>query len=273
MLGQAERIIELNGLTKPLNNSAFTPKIVAVTSGKGGTGKSYLAANLGLSMAAKGYRVLLVDMDINLSNQNVLFNMSIKKTIYHFLLYNQCLSDIIHESSINPNLSVIFGESGKLDHPSLTEEKVNNLFFELRRLSQHFDIILLDTASGIENGTLQLLLNSDEIILITTPEPTSVMDGYAINKLLKNHGSNTEVNVIVNKCFEENEAVEAFENLQKATEHFLKKEIQFLGGISFSEEIIRSIQSQTLIVNSPKLDKIHRQIDKISSKLKIPTFG
>ena len=259
--------------SKSLKSLDVAPKIFAITSGKGGTGKSYLAANIALKLAETGNRVLLVDMDINLSNQNVLFNVSIKKTIYHYLLYNQCLSDIIEQSSINPNLSIIFGESGKFDHPKLSEEKATNIFLDFRNLANQFDVIILDTSSGIENDLLQILLKSDEIILVTTPKPTSVMDGYAINKLLKNNGSETSVNVIVNKCFNEKEALEAFENLEKATKHFLQREITYLGRVSFSEEIVRSIQSQSLLTDSSKLNKIHRQIDTIVSKLKIPAIS
>ena len=256
MFGQAERLFELNKFTTSSDELDVAPKIFAITSGKGGTGKSYLAANIALKLAETGNRVLLVDMDINLSNQNVLFNVSIKKTIYHYLLYNQCLSDIIEQSSINPNLSIIFGESGKFDHPKLSEEKATNIFIDFRNLANQFDVIILDTSSRIENDLLQILLKSDEIILVTTPEPTSVMDGYAINKLLKNNGSETSVNVIVNKCFNEKEALEAFENLEKATKHFLQREITYLGRVSFSEEIVRSIQSQSLLTDSSKLNKI-----------------
>jgi flagellar biosynthesis protein FlhG len=273
MLGQAERLFELSSLSKSVDYQKDDPQIIAVTSGKGGTGKSFIAANLAFSLAVNGCKVLLVDMDINLSNQKVLFNVSPKKTIYHYLLYNQDLSDLIHKTDSNPNLSIIFGESGKLDHPTLSDSKVKILISEIRNSDKDFDIVIIDTSSGIEKGTLQLLLNSDEILLITTPEPTSVMDGYVINKLLKNNGSNASVRVVVNKCFNQEEASEAFENLANATKHFLQKEISFLGDISFSEDVIRSIQSQSLIMKNTKNSKIQAQISKISAKLKIPAIG
>jgi len=144
---------------------------------------------------------------------------------------------------------------------------------ELKSLSKNFDVVILDTASGIEEGTLQLLLKSDEIILVTTPEPTSVMDGYVIFKLLKANGCKATSNVIVNKCFNKKEAFEAYHNLKKATKHFLKKDINLLGEISFSEDVVKSIQSQSLIKQNPDSHGIFDQITQISSKLKITTIG
>ncbi len=271
MIGQAERLYELNGLVNPVSAQKGRVKIVSITSGKGGTGKSFIACNIAIELASKGIKVLLVDLDINLANQNVLFNLTAKKTFYHYLTYNQSIEDVI--ISYSENLHLILGESGKIDHPSLNEDKVNLLVNELKELSNSYDVILFDTSSGIENGTLQLLLKSDEIILVTSPEPTSVMDAYVIFKLLKSNGSQKNASVIVNKCFNNNDALEAFDNLEKATKHFLKTEINYLGGLSFSKDVIRSIQDQTPLMYSNESSNISAQIKQISSKLRKATIG
>ncbi|MCW8850516.1 MAG: AAA family ATPase [Melioribacteraceae bacterium] len=271
MLGQAKRLYELNSLFSPKAETAAGNKIISITSGKGGTGKSFIASNIASELALNGLKVLLVDLDINLANQNVLFNLTTKKSIYHYLTYNQSLEDIIHKQT--ENLHLIFGESGKIDHPKLTEERVINLISDLKNLSYEYDIILLDTSSGAENSIIQLLLKSDEIIFVTSPEPTSVMDAYVIFKLLKSNGSDVKANVIVNKCFTKRDAQEAFENLEKATKHFLKMDINYLGELSFSEDVVRSIQNQTPIIQSLKINLVSNQIKSISSKLRIPTIG
>lgn len=271
MLGQAKRLYELNSLLHPEVKSKRECKIFAVTSGKGGTGKSFIASNMALKMAKSSSRVLLVDLDINLANQNVLFNISSKKNLYNYLTYNQSLEDIIYPYS--ENLHLIFGESGKIDHPKLNEDKVNMLISDLKAIADNYDVIIFDTASGIENGTLQVLLKSDEIIIVTSPEPTSVMDAYVIFKLLKSYNSKVRKNVIVNKCFNKNEAQEAFENLEKATKHFLKSDIFFLGELSFSEEVVKSIHNQAPLMLSENSPQIAAQIENISSKLRIPTNG
>lgn len=271
MLGQAERLYQLNGLLKENVLPTSGCKIIAVTSGKGGTGKSFLASNLAAELSNEGSKVLLLDLDLNFANLNVMFNASSKKTIYHYLTYNQSLEDIIFKYS--QNLHLVLGESGKIDHPKLNEERANLLIEELRILSGKYDIIVLDTASGADQGTIQLLLKSDEIILVTTPEPTSVMDAYVIFKLLKSNGSQVIKNVVINKCFKTDDAEEAFGNLEKATNHFLKTEINYLGELSFSEEIIKSIQAQNPIVNTENTSKISNQFAAIINKLRIPTTG
>lgn len=271
MLGQAKRLYELNSLFSPKAEICTGNKIISITSGKGGTGKSFIASNIATELSLNGLKVLLVDLDINLANQNVLFNLTSKKSIYHYLTYNQDLEDIIHRQS--ENLHIIFGESGKIDHPKLTEERVINLIADLKKMPQDYDIILLDTSSGAENSIIQLLLNSDEIIFVTSPEPTSVMDAYVIFKLLKSNGANVKANVIVNKCFTKRDAQEAFENLEKATKHFLKMDINYLGELSFSEDVVRSIQNQAPIIQSLKVNLVSNQIKAISSKLRIPTIG
>lgn len=271
MIGQAKRLYQLNSLIHINSEPKSGCNIISITSGKGGTGKSFIACNIAYDMAKRGSKILLIDLDINLANQNVLFNISTRKTLYHYLTYNQDLEDIIYRHS--DNLHLILGESGKLDHPKLDEHRVQILIAELRKLSNMYDMIIIDTASGIENGTLQVLLQSDEIILVTSPEPTSIMDAYVVFKMLKNNGSKIKKNVIINKCLEKKDAPEAFENLEKATKHFLKANINYLGEISFSEEAVRSIKNQIPLLQTENSCKIADQIKQISSKLKITTTG
>ncbi len=132
---------------------------------------------------------------------------------------------------------------------------------------------MLDTASGAENGTIQTLLKSDEVLIVITPEPTSVMDGYVILKLLKSNGASVSPNIVINKCVTKKNALETFENLEKASNHFLKVGIKKLGSLSFSADAIKSIQEQIpLKISNPK-SELSAQISELSSKLGIPTIG
>lgn len=271
MIGQAKRLYELNSLVQEKDNSDRNCPIISVTSGKGGTGKSVLSANIAVQLSLSGVKVLLIDLDINLANLNVFLNVSNKKTLYHYFTYNQSLDDLI--CSYNNNLDLILGESGKIDHPKLNENRVDLLFSDLNILAKKYDIILIDTGSGIDSGTLQLLLKSDEIILVTSPEPTSVMDAYVIFKMLKNFGSQPTANIVINKCLKSSDGGETFENLKKATNHFLKLDIEFMGEIDFSTEIIQSIRDQKPVIESNPTSKVAKQIQNISSKLKIPAIG
>ena len=271
MLGQAKRLFELNSLLDEPKSKKNGAKIISVSSGKGGTGKSFISSNLAVTLAESGSKVLLIDLDLNFANLSTMLNISSTQNIYHYLTYNKSLTDVI--TKFSNNLNVVLGESGKIDHPTFSYDKSSLLLSELLNISDQYDFIIIDTASGIDNGSLNILINSDEIILVTTPEPTAVMDGYVILKMLKNNGASNSINVIINKCFNQNDAQDTFENLNKAAKHFLKKEISFMGKINFSEDVIRSIQNQSILKLQDKNSEISRQIEKISKKFEKHTIG
>jgi len=271
MIGQAERLYELNGLVRKDQKEKSGSRIIALTSGKGGTGKSFLSSSIAFSLADSDLKVLLVDLDINLANLGTMFNVRSKKSIYNYFTYSRSLQDVIYNYS--ENLDLILGESGKLNHPELTEDKVNTLLHDLKNVSPKYDLIIIDTASGINSGTLQVLLKSDEVILVTSPEPTCVMDAYVIFKMLINYGGNNTQSVIVNKIFDISEGKNTFKNLEMATKHFLKNDIKYLGEISFSQDVIKSIQEQSLFVKAESNTIISDQIRQICNKLRIPAIG
>ena len=271
MLGQAKRLFELNSLLSQNETDNDGAKIISFSSGKGGTGKSFLASNISFSLANAGNRVLLIDLDLNFSNLSTLFHVNSKNSIYHYLTYNKSLTDIIEK--YNDNLHLILGESGKIDHPTLTGEKADLLLSELKNLSSKYDYIFVDTPSGIDNGTLNFLVNSDEVILVVTPEPTSIMDSYVILKLLKINGANNSLKAIVNKCFSEEDGNTTFNNLEKAVKHFLKLNVDYLGKIDFSKEIIQSIQNQIILKRQQNSSKISNQVEEISVSIQKQTIG
>lgn len=271
MLGQAKRLFELNSLLNEPKLKNDGAKIISVSSGKGGTGKSFVSTNIAVALAETGNKVLLIDLDLKFANLSTMLNVNPKQNIYHYLTYSKSLSDVI--TSYSKNLSLILGESGKIDYPTFNFEKSKLFLNELKNISIQYDFIIVDTASGIDSGSLNILINSDEIILVTTPEPTAVMDGYVILKMLINNGANNSINVIINKCFDGNEAIKTFESLEQAVKHFLKKEISYLGKINFSQKVIQSIQDQLPFKQASKNSKIINQIEKITSKFKKQTNG
>lgn len=271
MLGQAKRIIELNDLIHLNDFEENNSKFISITSGKGGTGKSFVASNLAFNLSQNNLKVLLIDMDINLSNIGALLNISSKKNLYHYLNYQSSLEEIIYRYS--ENFDLIFGESGKIDHPKLTDEKINLLFSDIKHISDNYDVIIFDTASGAENSTLNIISKSDEVILVTTPEPTSIMDAYVILKMLNLAKFKGLKKIIINKCFEENEGEKAFNNLEMAVKHFLKIDINYLGSIQFSTDVIKSIKDQSLLMKYNESSIINNQIKEISSKFLIHAIG
>ncbi len=271
MLGQAKRLLELKNLIQKEQTENKDGKIVSFTSGKGGTGKSFLSGNIAYLLSETGKKILLIDLDLNFSNLNTLFNIHSANTIYHYLTYNKSLSDIIEK--YNNNLHLILGESGKTDHPAFSNQKAELMINELKNLSYKYDYILVDTRSGIDEGTLKFLINSNQVIFVVTPEPTSVMDSYVILKMLKINGADNSLKAIVNKCFTAEEGKVTFDNLDKAAKHFLKLDVEYLGELNFSEEVIKSIRNQIIFLEGQNSSEISKQIKKISLTFQKQTFG
>ena len=233
MIGQAKRLVEL--AKTETQNSLAIKNVLAVASGKGGTGKSFFILNYAYQLSSMGKRVLLIDLDSNLANIDVMLNTTSVNTIGDFLQNKVLLKELPTE--VRPNLNVIFGDSGKLQLPEKRKEIVDYLFSSIRKIANQYDQILIDTGAGVQLDGLYLLSKVDTVTLLINPDPTSVMDGYAFTKLFLNEFGKREIGVVVNKCDDEEEGRTAFDNLNTATTHFLKTELKYLGTINYHHDV------------------------------------
>ncbi len=242
MIGQAKRLYELNEIASAKFSKSKSGKILAFASGKGGVGKTFLSLNLAMALAERGKKILVIDLDFNLSNINVLVNSSSGNKLQKYFLNENSLPDLIF--GYNANLHFIFGDSGINDYPEITGTALYKLFQDVKfNLANKYDFIFLDLSPGVNKNVLTVLTLVDEIILLTTPEPTSVMDSYVVIKLLKANGLDYPVNIIVNKA-DKTQGETAFQNLKQAVDHFLNFKVKFLGNISNSIEVTESIIEQ-----------------------------
>lgn len=243
---QALRLIELRRLAD-CEKDFSSPKIVSICSGKGGTGKTFFAANFAHQLSLLNKRVLLVDLDLNFSNLNILLNEASTKAISNFFEQSSSLEEIIFNYS--HNLDLVFGDSGRSDYPYVSKEIMDYLFFALRKIQSNYDFILLDSSSGADELTLHQLNKSDYNIILTSPEPTAVMDAYVTVKLLVEAGNESEKYVVVNKCDSEEDGLTAFGNLSIALKHFLQIDVELLGMITFENAVHKSVINQELLLN------------------------
>ena len=261
MIGQAKRLSEL--VKKEAWDNDAKKKILAVTSGKGGTGKSFFILNYAYILSSMGERVLLIDLDSNLANIDVMINVTSEKTIGDFFQNRVLLKELPIE--VRPNLDVIFGDSGKLKLPSNRREIIDYLFANILKLANNYDKILIDTGAGVQSDGLYLLSKTDSIILLINPDPTSVMDGYAITKLLFSEFGKREIDVVVNKCDSEEEGKTTFGNINTATKHFLKTELNYIGIISYCNEVYKSIKEQIIFSEEYSETEVANQIKVIAN--------
>ena len=265
MIGQAQRLSDLvKNQKKKYENSK---KILAVASGKGGTGKSFFIINYAYQLSQMGKRVLLIDLDSNLSNIDVMLNLSSEKTIDDFFQSRVLFNELPIE--VRPRFDLIFGDSGKLNHSENRREMVDYLFTNIRNISDNYDNILIDTGAGIQAETLHLLSKADLITLIINPDPTSVMDGYALTKLFINEFGLREISVVVNKCEDSDEGKLSFDNLNRASTHFLKANLKYLGFLNYHHNVYKTIKEQTLFSEEYPDSEICDQLKEVANKLSL----
>lgn len=243
---QASRLIELNKLAE-IGKRSSASKIISVCSGKGGTGKTFFSANFAFQLSRLNQRILLIDLDLNFSNLNILLNRTSSKTIADFLEQKEALEEIVFKYS--PNLDLIFGDSGRSDYPRVSREIIDYFFIALAKIQDRYDYIILDLSAGADDLILHQLKKSDYNFIVTSPEPTAIMDAYVVLKLLIESGTEAARFIIINKCTDSDEGENTFRNLSTAVNHFLKKKIELLGTISYDSAAHKSIVNQELLLN------------------------
>lgn len=217
-------------------------RTIAITSGKGGVGKTSLAVNLGLLMVKHGYRVALLDGDLGLANVDVLLGLTPKYTLRHVIEGQKELGEIILQDSTG--LYVIPASRGVEALAQLDAAARGELLNRLGRLEGMIDILLIDTAAGISPNVLSLILAADETIVVTVPEPTAITDAYAVIKVLSRHRANARAGIVMNMVEGSSQAEEVFAQLQRVIHRFLNVEVRFAGHVLRDECVGRAICEQ-----------------------------
>jgi len=234
---QAEK--QANPLTSIKKENA---KVITVTSGKGGVGKTNITINLAIALSQLGCRVVILDADFGLANIDVLFGIIPKYTLVD-VIYNR--KNILEVLSDGPrNIKFISGGSGVEELVKLEKNQLDRFIQNIVLLDKIADIILIDTGAGLSDNVLSFVMAADEVLLVTTPEPTSITDAYAMIKMISHRNKNTIIKVIVNRAENINEANEILDKLVLVADKFLSVKIQSLGYILHDEMVIKAVKLQ-----------------------------
>lgn len=219
-------------------------KTVAVISGKGGVGKSNFVLNFALNLIKKrNDRVLLVDCDIGMANIDLLLGQQYQERSIVDLLKNRIgIEQIIKKGPLN--LQYLSGGMSLSNIVTIDEAEFQFFLYELERIIEKYDTILFDMGAGISKDSLKFLLAVDEIIVITTPEPTSIMDAYSAIKLIHQFDQEKVMKVVVNRFKKNIEAKETWEKIRTTSERFLHKTIDLLGSLPEDDHVQKSVMEQ-----------------------------
>jgi flagellar biosynthesis protein FlhG len=240
--GQLKRVIELQDNLN-LNQSFHNSNIISLISGKGGTGKTVISLLTSIELS-KNKKVLLVDMDLGFPNINVLLNQHSRVSIDNFCFNNSEFSASI--TKFSNNLHIIFGLSENPIKLNSTKHILRSIVTELKKISSNYDYVILDLGAGIDEFKLWVVQNSAMRIIVSSTDPSSIMDAYALIKIYENTEEQTDFFVVINRCENPDEGNESFLKLNKAVKSFLKSKVELLSIIPENPQIKIEIQNHNL---------------------------
>jgi flagellar biosynthesis protein FlhG len=233
--------LEKSGSKRP---QAVT-RVMSVTSGKGGVGKTHTTTNLGIALASLGYSVLVLDADLGLANVDVLLNLKPKGTLNDVLKGLLRLDDIVVEGP--GSISIIPAASGVEELHELKSEEKLLLLEEIERIAYRYDYLLIDTPAGIGSDVMYFNSAAAEVVCVINGEPTSLTDTYALIKVLSSTYGEKNFSVVVNNVADEGEATAAFKKLERAVERFLKVQVRYLGWVPADGTVRECVMQQRAI--------------------------
>jgi len=230
-------------------------RVITVTSGKGGVGKSNTAINLAIQFRKMEQKVIILDADFGLANIEIMFGAVPKHNLCDFIYQGKSIKDIITWGPMD--VGFISGGSGIAGMSNLDKDHLGTIIGEMTELDEMADTIIVDTGAGIADAVLEFLVASGEILLVTTPEPTSITDSYSLLKALSRHPryspETTQIRVLANKVTGESEAQALYAKLQTVVERYLKVPISYLGMIPQDPQLARAVMQQMPVsLENPK---------------------
>jgi flagellar biosynthesis protein FlhG len=260
MLDQAQRLRQLANQ----NDKTAKPRIITVTSGKGGVGKSNFVVNLSITLQKMGKKVMIFDADVGMGNDDVLMGFLPKYSVFDVILNGKEIDEVIITGPYGVKL--LPGGSGLTKIDELTDEQ-RNIFLEKLEQVKDLDYIIMDTGAGINRSVLGFVACCEELIVITTPEPTSLTDAYSLLKAINHFKIKSSAKVIVNRAFDTKEADITYRKFNNAVTNFLKMKLEYLGFISDDKKLIQAVRAQQPFVVSFPNCEAAQDIEKIAKKL------
>jgi len=266
----APSLVEGSNVLPTRSDRSRPTRTIAITGGKGGVGKSNIAVNLALELASAGWRVSLLDADLALANADVLLGVNPQYHLGHVLKGERTLAEVVIETTNGVRL--IPGGSGIEELASLTPSQQKRLIAELSAMEADSDFMIIDTAAGIGPNVTSVVRAASEVIIVTTPDPTAVVDAYATIKVLHRHSPTKPVWIVVNCVVGIGDAEHIFGQIHAASKRFLQHPLQHVGTIPRDAELAEAVRRQVPVVEfapqcpasrsirllAKQLDRVHR---------------
>lgn len=249
----------------PENNPDKSARVITVTSGKGGVGKTNITINLALALSKMGMKVVILDVDFGLANIDVLFGIIPKYTLLDLIHDEKSIFEVLTDGP--DNIKFLSGGSGVEELIRLDRKKLRKFVSSISLLDKLFDVILIDTGAGLSQNVMSFIMAADEVLLVTTPEPTAITDAYALVKMVSRRDKKKPLNIVVNKADSIKEAEEIANKLSVVSQKFLSLKLIKLGYILYDDNVTKSVKLQKpFSLYNPKCQAA-KNISEIASKL------
>ena len=226
-------------------NSGSKARVISITSGKGGVGKTSIVANLGYAFTKMGKKVLILDADLGLGNLDVLLGLAPKYNLSHVIMGERTIEEILVEGP--GQMKILPASSGIQELTQLTRDQKIQIFTQLDGLIDSVDILFIDTAAGISSNVMDFNATAQEIVVVVSPEPTSITDAYALMKVLSLKYSEKVCKLLVNMATRPEEGREVFRQLHLVTDRFLDITSEYLGCILYDHKVTQGVKNQKIV--------------------------
>lgn len=221
-------------------------RVITVTSGKGGVGKSNMSVNMAIQLSRLGKKVIILDADFGLANVEVMLGTRPKYNMADMIFGGKDIRDVICKGP--ENIGFISGGSGIKELSNLSKDQISGIINMMYGLDSLADIIIIDTGAGISDAVIAMVLASSEVLLVTTPEPTSITDAYAllktINKTPGFNAENTRIRMIGNRTLNMSDGYDLYNKLNSVVERFLSMKMEYLGAVPFDVNLTKAVMRQ-----------------------------
>ena len=249
----------------PASNEGPGARILAITSGKGGVGKTNLSVNLAIALTQLGQRVIIFDADLGLANVEILLGIAPKLTLHDYIFGNKDIEDILFPGP--GGIKIIPGGSGFLELANLSSQQHVRLINGIEKLDRMADFVIIDTGAGISKEVLAFCASADEVIAVVTPEPTSLTDAYVLIKVLDQFNLHRDIYFVVNQSNNESETTDTALRLKIVVDKYLNIKANYLGDIVFDKFVIQSVKNQKPFIVANPYSPASEAVKKIALSL------
>lgn len=246
-------------------NSKHAVKVIAVTGGKGGVGKTNVSVNLSMAMAQMGHRTLLMDADLGLANVDIMLGLRPKRNIGDVLAGECTLRDVMID--VSDNMKIVPACSGTQEMTALSAHEHAELIYAFNEVADEIDVLVIDTAAGISDSVVSFVRAAQEVLVVVCDEPTSITDAYGLIKLLNRDYRMTRFRVLANMVATDTEGRNMFNKLLTVTDRFLDVTLQYVGSIPYDENVRKSVQRQVPVLKAFSKSKASLAYRQLATKV------